>query len=234
MLRQPSPRLLYSFSRAEVTELFKQAHRVLKTSGLTVLCAPSTREYGRILVVTAAAVGSAPKRNKIRRQLKALFYEQRFFTHGYDCVFIVRKEALMFSFEQLAQLLAKSLTHAKKLVLKQSEIQSGETINLKNRIGLTKQENLAKKELSSQAILCQDKACVNQSARNSSKNYCARFLIFLIKGIRPLLGSPGCCRYTVTCTDFAVQQLQEQPLHKAIWRISKRVLSCNPFCKPKE
>lgn len=208
MLNQPSPRELSSFSRAEVTELFKQAHRVLKTSGLTVLCAPSKRKYGRILVVTAAAVGSAPKRNKIRRQLKALFYEQRFFTQGYDCVFIVRKEALTLSFAQLAQLLAKSLAHAKKLVLKHAD----------------------------QTTHGQDKTPIQPASikKNYAKNYSARFLIFLIRGIRPLLGPPGCCRYTITCTNFAVQQLQEQPLHKALWRIGKRVLSCNPFCKPKQ
>lgn len=226
MLRPPSPRVLSSFSRAEVTELFKQAHRVLKTPGLTVLCAPRKKEYGRILIVTAAAVGSAPKRNKIRRQLKALFYEQRFFTQGYDCVFIVRKEALTLSFEQLAQLLAKSLAHAEKLVLKEPALPE-KIIREQAGSNVIKKTALSSKR---STPVCPE----NGQQEKYSKNILARLFIFLIRGLRPLLGSPGCCRYTVTCTDFAIQQFKEQPFHKALWRSFKRVLSCNPFCKPKQ
>jgi len=55
------------------------------------------------------------------------------------------------------------------------------------------------------------------------------FLIFLIVGLRPLLGPPACCRYAVSCTEFAVFQLENEPFFKAIWNISKRLLSCHPF-----
>jgi putative component of membrane protein insertase Oxa1/YidC/SpoIIIJ protein YidD len=62
----------------------------------------------------------------------------------------------------------------------------------------------------------------------------SRLFIFLIQGIRPLLGGQGCCKYSVTCTQFAINQLKERPLHRALWHICKRVLSCNPFTKPIE
>jgi len=53
-------------------------------------------------------------------------------------------------------------------------------------------------------------------------------LIFLVTGLRPLLG-PAECKFTVGCTEFAVMQLNEKPLLPALWTITKRVLSCNPF-----
>lgn len=56
----------------------------------------------------------------------------------------------------------------------------------------------------------------------------ATLLRFLISGLRPLLG-PAACRYEVGCTQYALIQLQDQPLHKAIWLSMKRLLSCNPF-----
>ncbi len=116
----PSPclsaREVSRFSRTQVQEIFKKAQRVLKLSGLIFLCAHRAKEYGRILIVTPAAMGTAPERNKIRRQLKALFYEKQFFTQGYDMVVLVKKEARELSFEELAHLLAQAIANAQKLV----------------------------------------------------------------------------------------------------------------------
>ncbi len=55
-----------------------------------------------------------------------------------------------------------------------------------------------------------------------------KILIFLITGLRPLLGIAH-CRYAVSCTKYAVWQLEEQGLFVALWEICKRVVSCNPF-----
>ncbi len=52
-------------------------------------------------------------------------------------------------------------------------------------------------------------------------------VIFLI-GLRPLLG-PACCKFTVSCTDFAVLKLQEGPLLHALWEIIKRLSRCQPL-----
>ena len=56
----------------------------------------------------------------------------------------------------------------------------------------------------------------------------AKLLIFLLYGIRPLLG-PATCKYPISCTDFAVQQLQEKPLAYACIAIIKRIVSCIKF-----
>lgn len=60
----------------------------------------------------------------------------------------------------------------------------------------------------------------------------AMLLIFLIRGLRPLLG-PSHCKYAISCTNYAAQKLSKEPLFKAVWQITKRVLSCNPFMDPR-
>ena len=60
-----------------------------------------------------------------------------------------------------------------------------------------------------------------------------KILIFFIVGLRPLLG-PAHCKYAISCSEYALIQLKTKPLLKAIWLITKRICSCNPFTKPKE
>lgn len=55
-----------------------------------------------------------------------------------------------------------------------------------------------------------------------------KIFIFIILGLRPLFGIAH-CRYAVSCTKFAVWQLEEKRLDVALWDIGKRVLSCNPL-----
>ncbi len=55
--------------------------------------------------------------------------------------------------------------------------------------------------------------------------------MFILRGTRPLLGKTH-CRYPLSCTNYALLQLKEQPLIIALWRITKRVIVCNPFYKP--
>lgn len=53
--------------------------------------------------------------------------------------------------------------------------------------------------------------------------------IFFVKTIRPLLGPENCCRYYIACTNYAKIQLTNENFLIALYKISKRVLSCNPF-----
>lgn len=55
-----------------------------------------------------------------------------------------------------------------------------------------------------------------------------RAIAFSIIGLRPLLGKAQ-CRYELSCGRYTIQQLNTQPLFKALWLSSKRIFSCNPF-----
>lgn len=63
-------------------------------------------DFGRILVITSRKIGSAPKRNKIRRRLKSIFYENKLFALDYDCIVIVRQgSAINLEFYELKEIL---------------------------------------------------------------------------------------------------------------------------------
>lgn len=61
------------------------------------------------------------------------------------------------------------------------------------------------------------------------KSLFATFIYYLMQGIRPLLGPEDQCGYTITCTRYIRMQLEEQPLHKALWDIIRRLASCGPL-----
>jgi len=107
-----------NFSSQEVKKLFRKAKRVLRHSGLDVLCSPATLDFGRILVITSKKVGNAPQRNLIRRRIKSLFYEQKLYKKLIDMVIIIKKEGINLSFKQLKDILQYSIKNYEKYSLK--------------------------------------------------------------------------------------------------------------------
>jgi len=99
---------LTNFTRKEVETLFAQAHAIERNPSFTLLGAPQTKEFGRILIIASRHVGTAPQRNKLKRRIKAIFYEEKLFERGYDCIIILKKEAVNLSFEKLKQMLLNS------------------------------------------------------------------------------------------------------------------------------
>lgn len=57
----------------------------------------------------------------------------------------------------------------------------------------------------------------------------SEIVYFLVKFTKRLfLMSDGTCRHTPTCTQYTREAIQKLPLHKAIPKITKRVLNCRP------
>src|SRR5579872_1032286 len=98
-------RKITQFSKKEIDYLFKNARRALKSSAFLVLLAPRQLDFGRILIVASRKVGNAPERNKIRRRIKSLFYEEQFFNGPFDWVIIAYRNAVDVSFDQLKSVL---------------------------------------------------------------------------------------------------------------------------------
>ena len=59
------------------------------------------------------------------------------------------------------------------------------------------------------------------------------FLIFCIriyqKFISPLF--PKCCRFTPTCSTYAVQAIEIHGVVHGLWLTIKRIMRCHPLCK---
>jgi len=92
---------LFTFKRPEITRLFKQARRIYRSRELDILSTPKSKEYARLLIITPKKIGNAPQRNKIKRRLRALFYENRLFYGITDMAVIIKKEGANLSFDEL-------------------------------------------------------------------------------------------------------------------------------------
>ncbi|MEX1280920.1 MAG: ribonuclease P protein component [Acidimicrobiia bacterium] len=57
--------------RADFERLFATGHRV-RRGGITVLCAPSSDGETRVAVIASRKVGSAVRRNRAKRRLRAI------------------------------------------------------------------------------------------------------------------------------------------------------------------
>ncbi len=101
---------IFDFSRQEITQIFKKARAALKHPGLTILVAPKTKEFGRLLVVTSRKIGNAVKRNKVRRRLKAIFYEEKLYERGLDCIVIVKQPGTELGFDDLIKIMTQALS----------------------------------------------------------------------------------------------------------------------------
>ena len=56
-------------------------------------------------------------------------------------------------------------------------------------------------------------------------------LIWLIRFYRGAISplTPSSCRYTPTCSAYAIEALQKHGLWKGSWLAFKRILSCHPW-----
>lgn len=59
----------------------------------------------------------------------------------------------------------------------------------------------------------------------------SRLLIALVRLYQGLLSPwlPNSCRYTPTCSEYAVQALKKYGAFKGTWMAFKRILRCNPW-----
>jgi ribonuclease P protein component len=100
-------RSLSRFTKTEIHTAFKLARCCYKIPCLSVLQAPKQALHARILIITPRAVGTAPERNKLRRQLKAIFYEQKLYEGNVDLIALFKKGASDLSFDKLKQIVMK-------------------------------------------------------------------------------------------------------------------------------
>jgi len=100
------------FNSYERKLLFAHARTALRAPGIEIRTMPAQKEIGRMQIVVPRKVGTSPERNLIKRQLKALFYENKWYAHAKDVlIFIHHGAAEHLTFEKLHDYLQKALEH---------------------------------------------------------------------------------------------------------------------------
>ena len=120
-------RKIFSHARQEITNAFAKAKPVFSSSGIKVLYASNASlmlldrrcvgaikspqgceiQGGRLLVVIPRTSGKACKRNRFRRRVKSLFYEEKWSTRSGFWIIIAYPRALALDFDALKALLQK-------------------------------------------------------------------------------------------------------------------------------
>ena len=117
----------FKFNQKEISLIFKYSKIKKQIDGLKLLQLPIEAlkkikpeelsnifekqiesNQGKILIITSRKVGKAHKRNKLRRQIKSIFYEEKLFKKPVISILITYKQALNLTFEQLKEFLVKS------------------------------------------------------------------------------------------------------------------------------
>lgn len=101
MTKKGIARLITRFSTPEIKKLFAHAHTVCVSKMFDIRRAKGIHEYGRVLIVIPRNVGTAVERNRIRRRLKSIFYQQKIYHHGYDYLIFVKPPAATASYQEI-------------------------------------------------------------------------------------------------------------------------------------
>ena len=103
------PTGLSRFTKKEINDAFEAAFSVHKDHFITILVArPSMSEHGRALFITPKKIGCAPKRNKIRRQIKSIIIEHKLYEKKQDSIFIIKSLASKPSFDLVKKIVLKA------------------------------------------------------------------------------------------------------------------------------
>jgi len=101
-------REITSFSKKEINLLFKHAKSVIRKQGLDIRLAPKAQKLAKILLIVPRKAGNSPERNLLKRRLKSIFYEERWFQKEFDWIIVARKEAIDIPFSGLRSLLQEA------------------------------------------------------------------------------------------------------------------------------
>lgn len=100
-----SKKRVSSFTKKEITTLFNTIIMRFKKKGLNIRFAPKQKILGRILIVIPKKFGSAPKRNLLRRRLKAAFIENKWYKENADLIINAYPESSQLSYQKIVSIL---------------------------------------------------------------------------------------------------------------------------------
>ncbi len=113
-MNKPPFTSLFSFTQKEVDAAFSHASKLASKPGLKLLAAAATEEqippHGKLLIMIPRRFGGAVKRNRIRRQIKSIYYENGLYTKPRIAILLVYPDANAMGFEELREFLINALS----------------------------------------------------------------------------------------------------------------------------
>jgi ribonuclease P protein component len=107
---------LFSFKSSYAKKALKKSSLIKRMKGLTLLKSSADEvypenkpEHGKLLIIIPKRSGNAVKRNRIKRKIKSIFYNEKLYTKVNIYSIIVYKEAMDLTFEQIKKFLTDNL-----------------------------------------------------------------------------------------------------------------------------
>ena len=78
-----------------------------------------------------------------------------------------------------------------------------------------------------------NRCCVRSAKQSRSSSAVKRLLLALVRftGEISLRSKPPCCRYTPTCSQYALEAIEKYGALKGGWLALRRICRCHPFSK---
>jgi ribonuclease P protein component len=118
-MHQISFKKIFKTDQKEVAWAFANATLHTYHHGLKILRADypaPAPEHGKMIIVTPRACGKAHDRNKIRRRIKAIFYEEQLYKRPCFWIVLVRNKAMSYDFDIIKTYLTTRLVIQQKTV----------------------------------------------------------------------------------------------------------------------
>lgn len=91
------------FSAREIQELLKKAKTCLAHPLIKIKKAPRAGTYARALLIIPKRIGNAVVRNKVRRRIKNILYQEKMYLGAMDYVIYVYPGLDQYTFQQLKE-----------------------------------------------------------------------------------------------------------------------------------
>jgi len=99
-------RAISQFTQREIDALFQASRLVFKKDGIAIRLAPRIGESSRILIIASKKAGNAVKRNKVRRRIKSIFYEEKLYELSpNDWIIFIYKNGISLSYQELKKII---------------------------------------------------------------------------------------------------------------------------------
>jgi ribonuclease P protein component len=94
-------RRITQWSNDEVGVVLKASYRLLSGKACDIRVAKTTHDIGRLLLIVSRKTGNAPDRNRFKRRVKSIFYQEKLYTKGFDWIIFAKKAGMNAEYPEL-------------------------------------------------------------------------------------------------------------------------------------
>lgn len=104
-------RRITQWTNDEVGVVLKASYRLYRGNPCDIRVAKTNRDIAKLLLIVSRKTGNAPDRNRFKRRMKSIFYQEKLYTKGFDWVIFAKKDGLKTDYQELKALMLEASTH---------------------------------------------------------------------------------------------------------------------------